>query len=48
MRRRYVGVAVHRDRPHAELAACTDDSYGNLASVGNENFRKQWSLPSGR
>src|SRR5437879_737976 len=33
-----VGLAVHRDRLDAELAACADDPHGNLASICDEDF----------
>src|SRR6476619_4006598 len=37
VRRTDIRVRVHRDRFNAQLAACVDDTQGNLAAVGDED-----------
>ena len=39
--RHSIRVAVNREAFDAELAACANDSYRNLASVGDQDLGKQ-------
>jgi hypothetical protein len=44
MQRQPIGVGIHRDRFHTQLATRSHDANGNLAAIGDENFFEHESI----